>query len=55
MSKQKKKLYLVVKGRQPGVYDRWFGTGGAAEQVQGYTKAVYRGFYSQAEAVEWLG
>ena len=55
MSKQKKQIYLVFKGRQPGVYDHWFGEGGAAEEVVEYPNAVYRGFHTQAGAVEWLG
>jgi ribonuclease HI len=55
MSRQKKQIYLVVNGRQPGVYDHWFGEDGAAEEVVGYPNAVYRGFHTQAGAVEWLG
>ena len=54
MAKKKKQLYIVVHGHQPGVYSRWFGVGGAAEQVEGFTDPVFRGFYTQDEAAEWL-
>lgn len=54
MAKKKKKYYIVIRGRQPGLYDRWFGEGGAAEQVEGFADAVYRGFYTVEEASVWL-
>ena len=44
----------MVRGRQPGLYEQWFGEGGAAEQVDGFADAVYRGFYTLEEAAEWL-
>ena len=50
----KKKYYVVIHGRRPGLYDRWFGEEGAAEQVDGLADAVYRGFYTLQEATEWL-
>ena len=53
-NKKRKQLYIVIRGRRPGLYDRWFGKGGAAEQVEGFADAVYRGFYTQQEAVDWL-
>jgi ribonuclease HI len=54
MSDKKKQYYVVVKGRNPGLYTKWFGTGEAAEQIQGYPEAVYKGFYTRDEAVNWL-
>ena len=55
MSKKKKKAYyVIIKGHQPGLYKTWFGDGGAAEQVQGYQNAVYKGFYTKEEAQEWI-
>lgn len=50
----KKKYYAVYKGWKPGIYDRWFGEGGAQEQVSGFSGAVYRGFPTRAEAEEFL-
>jgi ribonuclease HI len=52
--KKKKQYYLVVAGRKPGIYRQWSGGDGAAEQVQGYPKAVYRGFHTLEAAAEWL-
>lgn len=54
MSRSKKQLYVVVNGRIPGIYDRWFGEGGAAEQVEGFPEAIYKGFHNQDEAIAWL-
>ena len=50
-----KQYYVVIHGRQPGLYDQWYGTGGAAEQVDGWADAVYKGFYTLQEAAAWLG
>jgi ribonuclease HI len=52
--KKTKSLYLVVKGRRPGLYTQWFGPGGAAEQVKDYPNAVYKGFYTAEAAAGWL-
>jgi len=52
--KKARQIYLVVKGRQPGLYREWFGTGGAQEQVQEFPKAVYKGFYTLEEGLNWL-
>jgi ribonuclease HI len=52
--KRKKQYYVVVRGYKPGLYTAWSGAGGAAEQVEGFPQAVYRGFYSLAEAAAWL-
>jgi ribonuclease HI len=54
MSQNKKKYYTVVKGRVPGIYSRWFGPGGAEEQIRGYTGAVYRGFATIEEAQDFM-
>lgn len=51
---KKKQYYVVIHGRQPGLYDQWFGGEGAAEQVDGLADAVYKGFYTLEEAIEWL-
>ena len=49
-----KKFYIVVRGRKPGIYDRWDGAGGAAEQVQGFKQARFKGFTDAASARSWL-
>ena len=54
MSDKKKNYYVVVKGRIPGLYSKWFGAGEASEQIQGYPDAVYKGFFTRDEAVNWL-
>ena len=50
MSENKKRFYTVVRGRVPGIYNKWFGPGGAQEQVRGYADAVFRGFATLEEA-----
>ena len=54
MGKKKKQYYIVVKGRKPGLYSQWFGQDGAADQVEGYPQAVYKGFHTLEDAVGWL-
>lgn len=54
MSNKKKQYYVVVNGRKPGIYSKWFGVGEAAEQVEGFPEAVYKGFYTRDEAISWL-
>src|SRR5262249_39841297 len=54
MTDKKKQYYVVVKGRVPGIYTTWYGETGAAEQVQNYPEPVYKGFYTQEEALKWL-
>lgn len=46
----KKKWYGVARGKKTGVYDKWFGPGGAHEQINGFKGAVYKGFFSYEEA-----
>lgn len=47
---KKKKYYAVAVGKAVGIYSRWFGPGGAEEQVRGFSGAVYKGFETLAEA-----
>jgi ribonuclease HI len=51
---KKKQYYVIVRGRQPGLYRQWFGEDGAYRQVDGYPEALYRGFYTREEAIGWL-
>jgi ribonuclease HI len=55
MSTKKKRYYVVVRGRQPGVYGQWYGEGGAKEQIEGYPEAIYKGFHGRQDAIDWLG
>lgn len=50
----KKKFYAVIKGRQPGVYQEWFGENGAEAQITGFPGAVYKGFPTLFEAKQWF-
>jgi ribonuclease HI len=52
--KKKKSCYVVVNGHNPGIYDKWFGDDGAANQVAEFPQAIYKGFYTREEALEWL-
>lgn len=54
MGKNKKSIYVVVHGHQPGIYYKWFGNGGALEQIDNFSNAIYKGFYSKEEAARWL-
>lgn len=54
MSNNKKNYYVVVNGRKSGIYTNWFGVGETAEQVEGFPEAVYKGFYTREEAINWL-
>lgn len=49
-----KKFYAVARGKNPGIYSRWFGPGGAHEQVAGFAGAVYKGFPTIEEAREFV-
>jgi ribonuclease HI len=51
---KKKQVYVVVKGRNPGIYDEWFAGNGAAKQVEGFPGALYKGFHRLKDAVAWL-
>ncbi len=50
----KKKYYAVFKGRRPGIYTTWFGENGAYAQVNKFPGAVYKGFATKAEALDFL-
>lgn len=54
MSNKKKQYYVVVNGYEPGIYSRWFGVGEAAEQVENFPEAIFKGFYTREEAINWL-
>jgi ribonuclease HI len=54
MSKSKKSYYVVVRGRRPGLYRKWVGEDGAADQVEGLPGAIFKGFYTLDEAQRWL-
>jgi len=49
----KHKYYAVVVGRNPGLYDEWFGPDGAEAQVKALANAVYKSFQSRSEAEAW--
>jgi ribonuclease HI len=51
----KKKWYAVRRGRKNGLFERWYGEGGAWEQVNGFPGAVFKGFETREEAEKWLG
>ncbi|MFW6457402.1 MAG: ribonuclease HI [Planctomycetota bacterium] len=48
------KYYVVVKGRERGIYRNWNGEEGAAARVKGFSGAQYRGFKNSLEARWWL-
>ena len=50
----KKKVYAVARGRKTGIFEEWFGSGGAWEQVNGYAGALFKGFSDRKEAETWL-
>jgi len=50
----KKTVYVVVRGRNPGIYPAWDGENGAAKEVQGFSGALYRGFARREDALAWL-
>ncbi len=49
----KKRYYVVVRGRKPGIYRHWEGADGAAAQVLGFAGARFRGFPTYEEALRW--
>jgi ribonuclease HI len=50
----KKKFYVVMKGRKPGIYREWFGQDGAEAQISGFPGAVYKGFPALSDAEHWF-
>ncbi|MGI6388034.1 MAG: ribonuclease H family protein [Desulfomonilia bacterium] len=53
MAKTRNRFYVVLKGLNPGLYDVWAGRGGAEEQVKSISGAVYKGFATRGEALEY--
>jgi ribonuclease HI len=51
---RKSKIYVVAKGKTPGVYKAWGGVGQAQAQVKGFPGAVYKSFPTAELAKEWL-
>lgn len=49
----KYKYYAVAQGHKPGIYTTWYGADGAEVRVQGFPKALYRGFKTREEAEDW--
>ncbi len=47
----KSKFYVVVKGENPGIYNKW--DGGAQQNVEGYKGAVYKSFSTLELAEIW--
>ncbi|MCK4678431.1 MAG: ribonuclease H family protein [Bacteroidales bacterium] len=47
MSKQKKKFYVVWKGREVGIFENW---ASCEKQIKGFTGAVYKAFPSREQA-----
>jgi ribonuclease HI len=50
----KSKIYVVAKGKTPGIYTAWAGVGQAQEQVKGFPGAVYKSFPTAGPAKAWL-
>lgn len=50
----KKKYYAVLRGRKPGIYTTWFGSGGAEEQVRAFTGARFKGFEHKKDAEAFM-
>ncbi|MDM8523006.1 ribonuclease HI [Desulfococcaceae bacterium HSG8] len=54
MGKKKQKYYAIVRGFKPGIYEEWYGTGGAEAQIKGFPDALHKSFSTFSEADEWL-
>ncbi|MFO8112286.1 MAG: ribonuclease HI [Desulfosalsimonadaceae bacterium] len=50
----KKNYYAVFRGRKPGIYTTWYGEDGAYAQVHHFPGAVYKGFATKLEAMDFL-
>ena len=50
MAEKKKSWYVVKKGRTPGLYRTW---AECQKQVIGFPGAVFKGFYTEAEALAY--
>lgn len=51
-TRQKKKYYVVKRGRNPGVYYTW---DDCKKEVQGFNGAVYKSFVTKEDAEAWYG
>ncbi len=49
-----KNYYAVAIGRKPGIYKKWSEKNGAEEQVKGFSKALFKGFEYENEAITWF-
>lgn len=49
---QKKNFYAVKEGRVPGIYKTW---AECQEQVSGFSGALFKGFETEQEALEFMG
>ena len=54
MAKKKFNWYAVRKGKRPGIYQHWFGLNQANEQIDGFPKAEFKGFYVRSEAEAYM-
>lgn len=52
--KSGKKYYAVARGVKPGLYRSWGGEDGAEAHVRGYAGAVYKGFTTLEDALDFL-
>ncbi len=50
----KKNYYAVAVGRNPGIYNKWYGEDEAEAQVSGFPNAVFKGFPTRKEAEDFL-
>jgi ribonuclease HI len=50
----KSKIYVIARGKTPGVYHAWGGAGQAQAQVKGFPGAVYKSFPDGEQAKTWL-
>ena len=48
----KSKVYAVLRGRNPGVYNTW---AECEKQVKGFPNAAFKSFPTVVEALEWIG
>jgi ribonuclease HI len=48
------KFYAVRRGHTTGVFDRWYGIGGAEEAIDDYPGAEFKGFQTAEAARIWL-
>ena len=54
MAKKKFSWYAVRKGRTVGIFRSWFGINQAHEQIDGFPKAEFKGFYSRSDAEAYM-